>query len=327
MNWQSELSQTIREPLELLRLLELEPDLFPATQEAGREFPVHVPRGFAARMAKGDPHDPLLLQVLPLAQELEPIAGCNKDPVGDLTAMQAPGVLHKYRDRVLLITTGACAIHCRYCVRRHFPYARANAAAQQWLAALEYIRHHPAVTEVVLSGGDPLVNDDDRLRLLIDPLTRIPHLKRLRIHTRIPIVLPQRIDDSLLNVIGNIPLKTLVVVQVNHANEINGPVRQALARLKQADIVLLNQSVLLKGVNDNSHRLAELSETLFDAGVMPYYIHMLDEVAGAGHFTVKAAAARRIFHELRQHLPGYLVPRLVREQAGDPYKKPVGGHA
>ncbi len=322
-SWQKLLAQAISDPIELLAMLDLAPDALPLGQAARRQFALRVPRGYVARMRKGDPDDPLLRQVFPLSDEESLAAGFNTDPVGDLAAMPAPGVLHKYEGRVLLVTTGACAIHCRYCFRRHFPYSDANPAANGWDAALNYIAADPTVSEILLSGGDPLILTDQRLAPLAQRLSAIPHLKRLRIHTRLPIVLPERVDDALLAWLGSIRLKPVIVIHANHANEIDGPVRDALSRLAQAGVVLFNQTVLLRGVNDSATALTDLSVALFEAGVTPYYLHLLDKVQGAAHFETEISHARRLMEDLRNCLPGYLVPRLVHEQPGAPSKLPL----
>ena len=304
------------EPEELLAAVRLGPEWLPAARAAARLFPLRVPRGFVARMRRGDPHDPLLRQVLPLAEECLTAPDFAADPVGDAAAMTVPGVLHKYRGRVLLTATGACAVHCRYCFRRHFPYADANPAADHWQAALGYIAGDASISEVILSGGDPLTLSDRRLRELTDALAAIPHVRRLRVHTRLPIVLPERVDDGLLAWLGNLRLPGVVVVHVNHANELDSAVKAALARLKDAGVQLLNQSVLLRGVNDSGDALAALSEALFACGVLPYYLHLLDKVQGAAHFDVPEPTAQAIVTDMRGRLPGYLVPRLVRESTG-----------
>lgn len=323
--WQAELARAITEPAELLAAVGLGPEWLPAARAAARLFPLRVPRGFVARMRHGDPHDPLLRQVLPLAEECLTAEGFSADPVGDLAAMAAPGVLHKYQGRVLLTVTGACAVHCRYCFRRHFPYADANPGVDQWRAALEYIAGDDTIVEVILSGGDPLALSDRRLAELVCQLETIPHLRRLRLHTRLPVVLPERVNDELLGWLGGTKFKFVVVVHVNHANEIDATVREAFAALKAGGAELLNQSVLLRGVNDSSDTLAALSEKLFDAGVLPYYLHLLDRVQGAAHFDVDEIAARRLIAGLSERLPGYLVPRLVREIPGAPGKVAVAG--
>lgn len=321
--WQQALARAISDPRELLALLQLKPEDLPFSLEAGKSFSMRVPREFAARMRKGDPDDPLLLQVLPLENELEITGGYSLDPVGDRQSEAIPGLLHKYHGRALLLLTGACGIHCRYCFRRHFPYAEANPAANRWRQALEYLAAHPEIEEVILSGGDPLSLRDDRLAELVSQLEQIPHLVRLRIHTRLAIVLPSRIGDELLDWIRNTRLQVVLVTHCNHPNEISHDLVQHLSRLSQAGVVLLNQSVLLRGINDRVETLAELSGSLFSAGILPYYLHMLDRVAGAAHFEVPRQKALALVQELNKRLPGYLVPRLVQELAGEPAKSPV----
>lgn len=321
--WQRELAGAVSDPAELLRLLDLPDDALPLAKGAGRRFSLRVPCGYVARMRKGDPHDPLLLQVWPLSREDETTPGFGSDPVGDLAAMRDAGVLHKYHGRVLLVATGACGVHCRYCFRRHFPYAEANPARDDWRPALEYLKRDASVTEVILSGGDPLLLSDQRLEGLARRLAAIAHLQRLRVHTRLPVVLPERVDDTLLGWLGGTRLRPVMVVHINHANEIDAAVRAAMKRLSDAGVVLLNQSVLLRGINDSAQALVRLSEALFDAGVMPYYLHLLDRVQGAAHFEVAQAEARSIMVQIQRLLPGYLVPRLVREEAGAPSKRPI----
>jgi EF-P beta-lysylation protein EpmB len=321
--WRKALSQAVRDPAELLELLALPRELLPAARLAAAQFPLRVPLGYVARMEKGNPADPLLRQVLPIGEELLSTEGFSADPVGDLAAMATSGVLHKYTGRVLLITTPACGIHCRYCFRRHFPYAEARAATDDWQAALEYIAADTSIHEVILSGGDPLSLTDQRLARLVDRLAAIPHLKRLRLHTRQVIVLPERVDAMLLDWLANTRLQTVIVVHANHANEINDEVTAALQHLHARNISLLNQAVLLRGVNDDVNVLAALSERLFESRVLPYYLHQLDRVQGAQHFEVSDTRAIKLIQELRVHLPGYLVPRLVREKAGKSSKIPI----
>ncbi len=323
--WQAELARAITEPAELLAAVGLGPEWLPAARAAARFFPLRVPRGFVARMRHGDPLDPLLRQVLPLAEECLTAEGFSADPVGDLAAMVVPGVLHKYHGRVLLTATGACAVHCRYCFRRHFPYAEANPVVDQWRQALDYIAGDESITEVILSGGDPLSMSDRRLADLARRLEAIPHLRRLRLHSRLPVVLPERVNDELLDWLGGTRFKTVIVVHANHANEIDAAVREAFAALKASGAELLNQSVLLRGVNDSSDTLAALSESLFETGVLPYYLHLLDRVRGAAHFDVDEIAACRLIAGLSERLPGYLVPCLVREIPGAPGKVSVAG--
>lgn len=290
------------------------------TPSALRRFPLRVPRGFINRMRPGDPADPLLRQVLPVAKEDEPVPGFTADPVCELASFPVDSVVHKYQGRALVMVTGACAIHCRYCFRRHFPYSELESAPPAWDGAIDRIASDPAITEVILSGGDPLTEADSRLEALGRKLATLPQLKRLRIHTRMPIVLPQRVDGGLTSWIGGLELPTVVVVHANHANEIDDEVRRALAALATTGVTLLNQAVLLAGVNDSVTALTDLSEALFDAGLLPYYLHMLDPVSGAAHFDVSDDEARRIHGKLTNRLPGYLVPRLVREVPGAPAK-------
>jgi EF-P beta-lysylation protein EpmB len=321
--WQAELARAVTDPQELLRELGLGAEWLAAARAAARAFPLKVPHGFVRRMRRGDPHDPLLRQVLPLADELAEAAGFGADPVGDRAALRAPGVLHKYRGRVLLTATGACAVHCRYCFRREFPYPEANASADGFRAALDYVAADTSLSEVILSGGDPLTLSDRRLAEFVRALEAVPHVTRLRLHTRLPVVLPERVDRSLLGWLDSTRLATVVVIHANHARELDDAVRAALAGLKRAGATVLNQSVLLRGVNDDATVLADLSETLFAAGVLPYYLHALDRATGTAHFEVDEARARAIHADLQARLPGYLVPRLVREQPGAPAKLPL----
>lgn len=321
--WQQALADAITSAAELCEVLGLDPALIAPALQAAQGFPLRVPRGFVARMRRGDPRDPLLLQVLPTGAELLSVAGFSVDPVGDLASREAPGVLHKYAGRALLIATGACAINCRYCFRRHFPYGEETASSQDWRDALALLRADPSVSEVILSGGDPLSLSDRRLRQLTDGLSTIPHIRRLRIHTRYPVVLPERVDDGLLQWIESLPIQSVVVVHSNHAQEIDSEVRRACLALAAAGSTVLNQSVLLAGVNDSVEALADLSEALFSMRVMPYYLHVLDRVQGAAHFEVNERAALALHAALAARLPGYLVPRLVRETAGAASKTPV----
>lgn len=292
-------------------------------RRAAKDFPFLVTRAYADRMAKGDPADPLLRQVLPAAEEMLAVPGYGDDPVGDGAALAAPGVLHKYRGRALLITTGACAIHCRYCFRRAFPYADAQLHKSREDAALDYLAADASIGEVILSGGDPLLLSDERLTALLCRLAEIPHLKRIRIHSRVPLVLPSRIGAGLPSVLSGTRLQAVLVIHANHAQELDSTVDAALSRLRGEGVTLLNQAVLLRGVNDSVQALAELSETLFLQGVLPYYLHLLDKAAGTSHFDLPLAQALALHRELRDTLPGYLVPRLVREQAGQAAKTPA----
>lgn len=322
--WREILAGAVTDPAELIALLGLDPALLPDARRAAAAFGLRVPRGFVARMGRGDPSDPLLRQVLPLGAELCSPPGYGGDPVGDLAARRGPGVLRKYRGRALLIASPACAIHCRYCFRREFPYGEETAHADGWRAAMESLAGDGSVEELILSGGDPLTLSNRRLAALDPWLARLPACRRLRIHTRLPVVLPERVDPGLLAWLRDQPLSVALVIHANHANELDGTVAAALARLGHAGVSLLNQAVLLAGVNDSADALAALSERLFDLGVLPYYLHLLDPVRGAAHFDVGEARALALTAALRARLPGYLVPRLVRELPGAESKLPVG---
>jgi EF-P beta-lysylation protein EpmB len=321
--WQQALAAAITDPAELLSVLGLDPSALPGMKAAARDFPLRVPRGFVSRMRRGDPFDPLLLQVLPTAAELIAQAGFVTDPVGDMESRLGDGLLQKYASRSLLIATGACAVHCRYCFRRHFPYDEETASSRAWQGALDRLSADPTVQEVILSGGDPLSLSDRRLAQLTTALQNIPHIRRLRIHTRQPIVLPERVDAGLVDWLDEVALQKVVVLHANHAREIDGTVVQACRDLAGAGATLLNQSVLLAGVNDTADALADLSEALIAAGVLPYYLHVLDRVSGASHFDVQERVACDLVDQLAARLPGYLVPKLVREVPGMPSKTSV----
>jgi len=321
--WQTQLADAIRDPAELLNLLALPDDLLPQAIAVSLQFPLRVPRPYVSRMKKGDQTDPLLLQVLPLAAEAHTSPGFVADPVGDLAAQSSPGLIHKYHGRILLVVTGACAIHCRYCFRRHFPYNQSNPLADNWQQARQYITSNPDIKEVILSGGDPLSLSDDRLDQLISQLEHIPHVTTLRLHTRLPVVIPDRVTPALLARLHHSRFKTVMVIHANHGNELDNSVKTALAQLHNINVTLLNQSVLLKGVNDEVNTLKILSETLFNCDVLPYYLHQLDKVSGAAHFEVNDAEARRLLKNLQKLVPGYLLPKLVREQAGALSKLPL----
>ena len=321
-DWRALWREAVTDARELLALVGLDhlADALPAG-DAG--FALRVPRGFVARMRHGDPRDPLLLQALPQLAEFDQVPGFAIDAVGDMAARSAQGVLHKYEGRALLIASGSCAINCRYCFRRHFPYGEEMAAAGQWRKALEHVRQDPSIGELILSGGDPLALATGKLEELGRGLAGIPHVTRLRIHTRLPVVLPERIDDAFVDWLAALPLQKVVVLHANHANEFDAQVDRACARLREAGATLLNQSVLLRGVNDDADALAALSERLFAAGVLPYYLHQLDRVQGAAHFEVDDERALALVEAVRHRLPGYLVPRLVREVGGEASKRPL----
>lgn len=321
-DWRQLWRDAVTEPTELLALLGLE-HLVSQLPPGDAGFALRVPRGFVARMRHGDARDPLLLQVLPQLAELDEVPGFVTDAVGDLAAREARGVLHKYHGRALLIASGSCAINCRYCFRRHFPYGDEMAAAGQWREALEHLRSDPTISELILSGGDPLSLATSKLEELGRGLETLPQVTRLRIHTRLPVVLPERVDPDFRRWLAALPLQKVVVVHANHPNEMDAGVGAACAHLREAGATVLNQSVLLRGINDDAAVLAALSERLFAAGVLPYYLHQLDRVQGAAHFEVDDARALALVDALRLRLPGYLVPRLVREVGGDGAKRPV----
>lgn len=320
--WQRELAGAVRDPLLLMQALNLVGE--GVSVEAARQFRLLVPHSYMARMKPGDWNDPLLRQVLPLDDELQVVEGFNHDPVGDQPSLVSDGVLHKYHGRVLLVTTGACAVHCRYCFRRHFPYSESNPVKGEWEGALAYIRANPDVREVILSGGDPLTLSDERLALFLGQLAAMPHITRVRFHTRLPVVLPSRIDAGFLQLLAGIRQQVVMVIHANHAQELAADdVQQALAALHSAGVTLLNQAVLLRGVNDSVQAQVDLSESLFAQRVLPYYLHVLDRVAGAAHFEVPESEALPLLEGVRQRLPGFLVPKLVREVAGEKAKTPV----
>ncbi|MGQ0530256.1 MAG: EF-P beta-lysylation protein EpmB [Panacagrimonas sp.] len=318
--WQHALRQAFSRPADLLAYLELDPALPLLNFERLKDFPLRVPRGFAARMRKNDPLDPLFLQVWPSQREAEPAAGFVRDAVGDLNAALGDGVLHKYQGRALLITTGACAVHCRYCFRRHFPYSDSLAARGHWQPALERLAADPTIHEAILSGGDPLSLSDERLAELFEGLRTIPHIRRLRIHSRQPVVLPERVDKGLLKILGALPMQKVMVVHANHAQDLSEEVGHAFGLLREVGMTLLNQSVLLRGVNDHAPVLRALHDQLFALGVLPYYLHVMDRVEGAAHFEVTEDRAGELMRELSHGSPGYLVPRLAREVPGEPAK-------
>ena len=322
-NWQTELSNAVTRLDDLLRLLDLSPTAVNTSLLAQEQFNFRVPRGFIARMRKNDPQDPLLLQILPLQQELLATPGYTTDPLQEKTANPIPGLLHKYHDRVLLTLTGSCAINCRYCFRRHFPYAENNPGMQGWQRAIDYIASNPEIREVIYSGGDPLVLKDNQLQEITEKIAAISHIKRLRIHSRLPIVLPERITDNLLQVLTGTRLQTVMVVHCNHANEIDETVINAVQKLQAAKISVLNQTVLLRGINDSTSALIALSERLFAANILPYYLHLLDKVQGAAHFDVPENIAKQLVWEMMQQVSGYLVPKLVCEKPGALAKMPI----
>lgn len=313
--WQEELSAAVQDPKELLQLLNLDISAY-QNYFADKSFKLRVPRSFVARMQKNNPSDPLFLQVWPSSKEGLSAADYSFDPLQEQDQNQLPGLLHKYSNRVLLITSGACAIHCRYCFRRHFDYAENNPGRKGWNKTFEYIEQHPSINEVILSGGDPLMMNDQTLAAFVQEIAKLTQIQRLRFHTRLPVVIPERITQGFLTALKT-RLQTVIVFHFNHPNEIDETVKTALTLLQDAGITLLNQSVLLKGINDCSDVLSQLSESLFKTGVLPYYLHLLDKVQGSSHFAVSRQKAKNIFQELMAKLPGYLVPKLVEERAGE----------
>ena len=322
-DWLAQLADVVTNPDELLHLLNVDADAnLLAGRDAKRLFALRVPRAFIARMEPGNPNDPLLRQVLTSQDEFITAPGFSTDPLEEQHSV-VPGLLHKYSNRALLLVKGGCAVNCRYCFRRHFPYAENQGNKRNWQAALEYISAHPELDEIIFSGGDPLMAKDHELDWLITQLESISHIKRLRIHSRLPIVIPARVTDALVARISTSSLQVLLVNHINHANEIDAEFHAAMKRLRMAGVTLLNQSVLLRGVNDNAQTLADLSNALFDVGVMPYYLHVLDRVQGAAHFMVSDDEARSIIRELLTLVSGYLVPKLAREIGGEPSKTPL----
>jgi EF-P beta-lysylation protein EpmB len=314
--WQEELRHIITDPAELWQLLELPLDLLPAAHKAAKLFQLKAPRPLVGRMRKGDLQDPLLRQVLPLIDETESSIDLSTDPYFEAQANPHPGLLHKYKHRVLLIATGTCAINCRYCFRRHFPYNDNNPGRLGWQSSLDYIAADSTIHEVILSGGDPLIASDNLIAWFIEQLSAIPHVQIVRFHTRLPIVIPQRVTPELLRILTSTRLTPVMIMHANHAQEIDAEVEQALLQIKAAGITLLNQSVLLRGVNDQAEALIALSYRLFNSGVLPYYLHQCDPVKGTAHFVLSDQEALQLHQQMQHHLPGYLVPRLVRERPG-----------
>lgn len=319
--WQLLLRESIRDVDELAAALDLPAEEL-KSRSASSDFPLLVPRSFVARMSKGDFDDPLLLQVLPRKEERYPVEGFTNDPLEELRSAEH-GLISKYPGRALMIATATCPVHCRYCFRRAFPYNEQNASRGDYGDALAAIADAPGIEEVILSGGDPLSLSNGRLERLVSRIEGIEHVTTLRIHTRYPVVLPERVDDDLLALLGNTSLEVVLVVHVNHANELGGDAPDALADLARTVGFLLNQSVLLRGINDDVDRLASLSKRLFECRVLPYYLHLLDRVRGSAHFDVEAERAGALVDALRCRLPGYLVPRLVRDMPRQLGKTPI----
>lgn len=311
LTWQQALSEMVTSPLDLLSMVNLSPEDIPWQWD--KDFPLRVTKSFISRMQKSDPQDPLLKQVLSIKIESQLNSNFSDDPLEETKYNPIPGLLHKFPSRVLLTFTSSCAIHCRYCFRRHFPYQSNNVGRKGWTQVLDYIASHPEIVEVILSGGDPLMAQDDVINEFLQKLSHIPHVQLLRIHTRLPVVVPQRITQHLLRILHDVPLQIVMVYHINHPNEIIPAITQGVSKLKQHGITVLNQSVLLAGVNDNIECLKTLSLDLFKAGIMPYYVNLLDAVQGASHFFVSKKKAKELQQSLRENLPGYLVPKFVQE--------------
>lgn len=324
-NWLKQLANAISDPALLLKNLDIDPAPWQEGFAARKLFPLRVPVSFVERMGKGNPFDPLLRQVLPLTEEFEVHEGYSTDPL-DEQHNEVPGLLHKYKNRALMIVKGGCAVNCRYCFRRHFPYEDNKGSKAVWQQSLDYIASKPELNEVILSGGDPLMAKDQELAWLIDGIAAIAHIKRVRIHSRLPVVLPARITDELCQLLANTRLQVILVTHINHAQEINQELTEQLAKLKHSGVTLLNQGVMLKGVNNSASAQVALSEALFDAGILPYYMHVLDKVQGAAHFFVSDAEAKAIMAEMITQVSGYLVPKLTREIGGRPSKTPLDLH-
>lgn len=318
--WQAELRDAIRDPAELCEALGLPRELTAGAAAAVRQFPVVVPASFLSRIERANPSDPLLRQVLPAAAEDAAAEGYTSDPVGESAAGIAPGLLQKYAGRALMVVTGVCAVHCRYCFRREFPYDEITPGDEAWAPTLDALAADDSIHEIILSGGDPLSLADRRLARLVERLAAIPHLARLRVHTRLPIVIPSRVTDELIAWLTGTRLTPIMVLHANHARELDVAVAAAADRLRRAGVMLLNQAVLLRGVNDSVDAQADLILRLIEIGVLPYYLHQLDRVRGAAHFEVPIARGREIIAELRHRLPGYAVPQYVQEQAGAGHK-------
>jgi EF-P beta-lysylation protein EpmB len=321
-NWQKELANVVTCPKVLLEMVGLSSQVHENDIKARSLFPVRVPLPFIKKIRHGDANDPLLLQVMPRHQEFLTKSGFNKDPLLEQDNNQ-PGLLHKYKSRVLVMFKTGCAVNCRYCFRRHFPYQENQLNKRSLIDALSYIKSDKNINEVILSGGDPLMAKDDAISWFLDELEQIPQIKRMRIHSRLPVVIPARITEQLCERLAKSPLKVIFVNHINHANEIDNDFKNAMNMLKKADVLLLNQAVILKDVNDTVDAQINLSEALFDADVLPYYLHLLDKVEGASHFDIDEAQAIKIMAELLEALPGFLVPKLVREIGGQKSKTPI----
>ncbi|MDG6882270.1 L-lysine 2,3-aminomutase [Phocoenobacter uteri] len=317
--WLQDLSQVFNDPVELLNYLELDPKEFEQDLLARKLFSLRVPRPFVQKMQKGNKNDPLFLQAVTSFEEFTKMVGFSTDPLEEQHS-PAPNILHKYHNRLLFMIKNSCAINCRYCFRRHFPYNEVKSGKVVWQQSLAYIQQHPELEEIILSGGDPLMAKDSEMDWIITQLEKMPHIKTLRIHSRVPVVIPNRITETLCQRLAQSSLNIVLVTHINHANEIDDIFTQKMQLLRNANVTLLNQSVLLKGINDNAKTLKTLSDKLFSAQILPYYLHLLDKVEGASHFYIDDKKALEIYQELQRITSGYLVPKLAREIAGEPNK-------
>lgn len=320
-SWQDALKNLFTDPLTLLAYLELSPESVSWIKD--KNFPLRVPISFAERMKKGDPNDPLLRQVLSIDLESQKNVKSSCDPLNEKKYNPVPGLLHKYDSRVLLTFSPSCAVHCRYCFRRHFPYQENNPGRQGWQTALKYISDHPKITEVILSGGDPLMASDEHIAEFLEALSKISHIQLLRFHTRLPVVIPERINDAFVHMLARFRFRTSLVYHINHPNEITSTIAKGVQQLHAHQIMVFNQTVLLKEINDNIDCLKKLSFDLYAAGILPYYIHLLDPVEGGLHFEILKSEAKSLEKSLRETLPGYLVPRFVQEIPGEKNKIPL----
>lgn len=320
--WQKELKQSYSRPSDLLDALSLSDHFDEQDYNARSLFAMRVPRHFAKLMKPGDPRDPLLLQVLPTRNEFKDVDGYSIDPLQEHDAKR-PGLLHKYKSRVLIMFKTGCAVNCRYCFRRHFPYEDNAVNKKQLLEHIEYLQSNTDINEVILSGGDPLMAKDDAIKWFIEQIQDIHTIKRLRIHTRLPVVIPSRITDTLTKALQNTRLKTIVVLHINHANEVSSELKAGVAKLAKSGVTMLNQAVLMKGINDSSEAQVSLSERLFDAGILPYYLHVFDKVKGAAHFDISDLDVKQLYQQMLLELPGFLMPKLVKEIGGEASKTPI----
>ena len=319
-SWRLEMKRAIRDPYELMSVLGLDPSAVDV--EACGLFSLFAPLPFVRRIEPGDAQDPLLLQLLPQAAETREVPGFGADPVGDQTASEGYGIIKKYSGRALLVLTGACAIHCRYCFRREFPYGENQAWRKNWPLTVERLKADQSLSEVILSGGDPLTLDDDAWEEILDGLSEIPQLKRIRIHSRLPIMIPTRVTQDWLAALERCRLECVIVIHANHPAELDSEVRAHLHEVSRV-ATLLNQSVLLRGINDEISTQRQLSERLLECRVLPYYLNLLDRVRGAAHFEVSDEEGVVLIEQLRQRLPGYLIPRLVRDEGSGLSKRVV----